>query len=181
LGVLKNQRHEKFAQLVMLGKNYVEAFLGAGYAKPKNDNTLRGMASKLGSKSIIKDRVTELQKKAENKAVFTKTDVLRSIKRGMDYDIRDLFDENGVSLKPKDLSDTIAKTIVGVDISEIYQGQGESRKKIGEIKKFRFESRAKNTEMGGRHLKLFTDVIEHTVSEDLANRLGAARARSKKR
>jgi hypothetical protein len=63
--VLKNARHESFAQALVTGKTADEAYESAGY-KPH-----RGNASTLRSNQIISDRVAELQQKAAEKVGVT--------------------------------------------------------------------------------------------------------------
>lgn len=63
--VLKNARHEAFAQALAQGKSADEAYTQAGY-KPH-----RGNASTLRAKQNIVDRVAELQQKVAKKVEVT--------------------------------------------------------------------------------------------------------------
>ncbi len=63
--VLKNARHETFAQGLAKGMSATEAYAAAGY---KGD---RKAASNLWTKMDIKERVTELQSKAVKKVEIT--------------------------------------------------------------------------------------------------------------
>lgn len=58
MGVLANQRHERFAQELAKGKSQSEAYTDAGYRES------RPGASRLATNVNIKDRVTELQERA---------------------------------------------------------------------------------------------------------------------
>lgn len=63
--VLKNARHEAFAQALAKGKSATDAYSLAGY---KSD---RGAASRLSANVSIKARVTELQAKVAKKVEVT--------------------------------------------------------------------------------------------------------------
>jgi len=65
MAVLKNARHEAFAQALAKGKSAVDAYVEAGY-KPN-----RSHASRLVANGNIADRVTELQKKVAKKVEVT--------------------------------------------------------------------------------------------------------------
>ena len=63
--VLKNTRHERFAQALSLGKTATEAHKSAGY-KPD-----RGNATRLTANNSIRARVSELQGKIAAKAAVS--------------------------------------------------------------------------------------------------------------
>ncbi|MCP8895336.1 hypothetical protein KYK29_10360 [Shinella daejeonensis] len=71
--VLKNARHEKFAQALAKGKTADEAYQEAGY-KPN-----RGNAATLKANQSISDRVAELQAGAAAKAQWTAADRLKTL------------------------------------------------------------------------------------------------------
>jgi len=64
--ILKNARHERFAQLVASGKSATEAYGLAGY---KEDRTA---ASRLSTNVNVRSRITELQSAAAKKAGVTR-------------------------------------------------------------------------------------------------------------
>jgi phage terminase small subunit len=72
--VLKNARHEKFAQTLAKGKTADEAYVDAGY-KPD-----RGHASRLAAKGNIQARVEEIKSRVADKAEWTAADRLRDLK-----------------------------------------------------------------------------------------------------
>lgn len=64
-GVMKNARHEKFAQERAMGKSIDAAYAEAGF-KPH-----RGNAARLSANESVRARVAELQGRAADKAVVT--------------------------------------------------------------------------------------------------------------
>lgn len=71
--VLKNSRHEAFAQALAKGKTATDAYTDAGY---KGDRTA---ASRLSTNVNIAARVAELQGRAAAKAVVTIEDIARQL------------------------------------------------------------------------------------------------------
>jgi phage terminase small subunit len=72
--VLKNARHEKFAQALAKGKTADEAYVDAGY-KPD-----RGHASRLAANGNIQARLEEIKSRVADKAEWTAADRLRDLK-----------------------------------------------------------------------------------------------------
>ena len=71
--VLKNQRHERFAQLVAQGNSQIEAYKKAGY---KDD---RAGASRLTAKDNIQTRVNELLLAASQRVTVSIADVVNEL------------------------------------------------------------------------------------------------------
>jgi phage terminase small subunit len=73
--VLKNARHEQFAQALAKGKTAAEAYELAGYVpNPKNGDRLKGNEG-------IKRRVRDILSKAADKAEWSAADRLAALKR----------------------------------------------------------------------------------------------------
>ena len=94
MAVLKNPRHEKFAQALAKGKTADEAYGEAGY-KPH-----RGNASTLRTNQSVSSRVAEIQGRAAERAAVT---------------IQSLTDEleqaRGVAITEKQISAAVAATL----------------------------------------------------------------------
>ena len=80
--VLKNARHERFAQELAKGKSADEAYEAAGY-KPN-----RGNASTLKANQSVEERVAEILGRAASKAEITQEMVLRELGKIGFSDIR---------------------------------------------------------------------------------------------
>lgn len=81
--VLKNARHEKFAQSLAKGKSATDAYTGAGY---KGDRTA---ASRLSSNVNIVQRVAEITSRVAEKAEWSATDRLLALKGIFDESAKD--------------------------------------------------------------------------------------------
>lgn len=68
----------------------------------------------------------------------------------------------------------------GFEITELFVGRGEDRKKIGELKKLKLIDRAKVLLMLGNHVSVnaFQETINHTGKVDLAERITRSRKRA---
>jgi len=80
--VLKNPKHELFAQEVAQGKTVTEAYVLAGYRH--ND----GNASKLNTRPEIQDRIKEITGKAALRAEITIAKVLAELEEARSLAIR---------------------------------------------------------------------------------------------
>lgn len=72
--VLKNARHEAFAQALAKGKSATEAYAEAGYAES------RSAASRLSTNVNITKRVDEIKNRVAEKAEWTAADRLLALK-----------------------------------------------------------------------------------------------------
>lgn len=73
--VLKNSRHEKFAQALAKGKSASDAYVEAGY-KPS-----RSAASRMSTNVNIERRVAEIGSRVAEKAEWSAADRLQALKR----------------------------------------------------------------------------------------------------
>lgn len=81
--VLKNARHEKFAQERFKGKTIDEAYVAAGFKEN------RGNAARLNANESIRKRIDELTANAAEKAEWSAADRLAALKRISDAAERD--------------------------------------------------------------------------------------------
>ncbi|WP_085859921.1 hypothetical protein [Rhizobium sp. TAL182] len=81
--VLKNARHEKFAQALAKGMTADEAYVGAGF-KPN-----RGNASTLKANQNISKRVEEITSRVAEKAEWSAADRLAALKMIFDASAKD--------------------------------------------------------------------------------------------
>jgi phage terminase small subunit len=87
--LLKNARHEIFAQEIVKGVSGRDAYKIAGFAV-SNDNAADASASRLLRDVKVQARIAELQEKAQARALVTLEEHIEELK-----DIRDLAKKNG--------------------------------------------------------------------------------------
>ncbi|MGK9282022.1 terminase small subunit [Sinorhizobium meliloti] len=152
--VLKNARHEKFAQELAKGKTADEAYASAGY-KPD-----RGNASRLTANDSIKDRVAEIQGKGALKAEATVERVLKELSRIGFSDLRRVFDANGRLLRPEEWDDDTAAAVASVEVVTRNIGDGE----VEHVHKIKVWDKNSALEKLAKHLGMFIERVEHSGS-----------------
>lgn len=105
----------------------------------------------------------ELWNTAQNsQAEYVKREVLNTLRAISKFDVRQLFNEDG-SLKPvSDWPAGAAFAVAGVDVAELWEGRGEDREQVGELKKVKLRDNLRALEMVGRNLNLFIEKVEHS-------------------
>jgi len=162
-------RHNTFVQEYLTnGFNATQAAIAAGYSEKSICKT---------SNELINDPRVQAKLQAEfnrrrEKFEVTEERVLEELSYLAFSDLSEAFDADG-SLKPiKDMPETIRRALAGLDVCV-----GPN---LDITKKLKIWNKEKALEMLGKHFKLFTDKVEHTASEDLANLILKARGRGKK-
>ena len=61
-----------------------------------------------------------------------------------------------------ELDDVTAMALAGLEVSELFEDVGDQKHVYGLTKKFKLADRLRALEMLGRHMKMFTDKVEHT-------------------
>jgi phage terminase small subunit len=92
------------------------------------------------------------------------------------YDIADLFDETGGMRPVHELSPMLRRAIAGIEVTELFAEVAGQRVHIGHLKKVKLADRKGNLELLGRHLKLFTDKVEHEAGASLEQILARSMA-----
>lgn len=150
-------KHEAFVREYLVDLNATQAAIRAGYS-PK---TARQVGAENLSKPVIQAFVSKLiQERASRVEVSADTVLSELLKLAM-TDIGQAFKEDGSLKAIHDMPEDVRRAIAGVDVFEEFEGRGEDREQIGWTKKIRFWDKTKALEMLGRHLKLFTDKLEH--------------------
>lgn len=136
--------------------NATQASIRAGYSA----KTAEVQGPRLLGNVRVKAEIAKRMKSREEKVVLKADDVLRELLTIAKVDIRRAFDADGNLLPVKDLPEDVARAIGGIEIDEIFDGNGKLRVRIGQTKKIKFWDKNKALESLGRHLKLFTDNVQ---------------------
>ena len=124
----------------------------------------------------LNKRTRALRERVLRDEELTVESTVESIRRGQQYDIRQLLDKDG-NFKPlHQLSEEEAWCIAGAEIivKNAEAGDGHTDK----VLKIKFINRDRYVELAARHQGMLTDKVEVTGDWDqLAARLAAARAR----
>jgi phage terminase small subunit len=169
-----NNRAKRFVLEYAKDFNGTRAAIAAGYS-PK---TAAVKASQLLTKVKVREELERILAKLSEKLELSAERVLRELARLAFLDPRKLFREDG-SLKPiTELDDDTAAALASMEIERRYEhyakGQARNTRTVTKIK---FADTVRALELLGRHLKLFTDKVEVSRFEGLAERLAAIRKR----
>ena len=170
-GPLKNTRHERYAQERAVGKPIGEAYVAAGFSAN------RGNSCRLDSIPEVKARVAELVAKAAGKAELTAERVLRELALIGFANMQDYMragPDGDPYLDFSGLTRDQAAALAEVTVEDFTDGRGEAARDVRRVKFKLADKRAALVDLG-RHLKLFTDKVEHSggvsisvTSEDAA-------------
>lgn len=147
------------AEYVANGSNGTKAAISAGYAEKSAHVT----ASRLLRKPKVAAEIERLQLKHSGKLGITTDRVLGEIAKLAFMDPRKFFNADGSPKDITELDDDTAASLAGMEVAEMFEGSGEARKFVGFVKKFKLADKGINLERLGRHLKLFTDKVEHSL------------------
>ena len=161
---------QKFFSLEYLKDlNATQAAIRAGYsprtAEAASSRLLRNVKVAEEIRKALDRRCEKLELKAE--------DTLRGIANIARFDPRKLFDEKGNAKEIRELDLETAQVLSGFDFITLYEGEGEQKHAFGQLRKVRFADRLKAFELLGRHQKLFTDKVEHDLTDELKRIVGA--------
>lgn len=158
--------------------NATQAAINAGYSA----KTARQQGSRLLSKVYIKNAIDaelDRQKKANQLTADMIVEELRKIAFAK---IKDAYNDDGSLKNIKDIPDALASAIASIDITEEkqlsfdFKNNGEAPVLI--TKSIRYHSKNHALELLGKKFKLWTDRVEHGVTEDYAKLLDEARKRA---
>lgn len=135
------------------GFNATKAARDAGFSAKSADTQGSRLLANVKIKAVIAARTGRALAKKE----ITAENVLQEIAKMAFFDPRRLFRPDGTLIPITELDDDTAASIAGIDVSEIRAG----KLLIGNLKKIKIADKGSSLERLGRHLKLFTDTIEH--------------------
>ena len=155
-----SEKHEQFCREYLVDLNGTRAYLRV-YPK-SSESAARSSAADLLAKPSVKRRIEELTGERAKRTQITADLVLAEILKIATADLGQAYDEQG-NLKPiHDIPIEVRRAMAGVKVFEEFEGSGRERHKVGEVREVRFWDKPRALELLGRHLKLFTDKVEHS-------------------
>jgi phage terminase small subunit len=167
--VLSNPKHERFAQALAKGISASEAYVAAGYKES------RSAASRLSTNVNVEARVAELVGKGAERSEVTVARVLTEMARLGFSDIRQAFNAAGNLKHPDEWSDEFAASVASIEVVTRNTGQKDEdgRPEIEHIHKIKVWDKNSALEKIAKHLGMFVDKSESTVTHDIADPLKA--------
>lgn len=164
--ILKNQKHEAFAQALAKGQNADEAYQAAGF------KANRGNAARLKANDNIRKRVAEIAESAANRAEIDIARTLREMVRLGTSDVRRMFDENG-NLRPvHELDDETAAAVASIEVVTRTLGKNDDGSvDVEHIHKLKLWDKNAALDKIAKHLGMFVEKHQHDVSDPMAQLL----------
>lgn len=159
-------KQNAFVAEYLVDGNGVQAARRAGYKG--TDEVLASVAHENLRKPQIAKAVAEAQARRQQRLDLQADDILRELLRLARTDIGQAYDEKG-RLKPiHEMPEDVRRAISGVKVFEEFEGTGKDRVQIGEVREVKFWDKVKGLELLGKHLKLFTEKVEHSGTVKIA-------------
>lgn len=150
------QRRTRFVKEYLLDPNATQAAIKAGYSEKT--------AKQAGSR-LLKDPQVQAAIESTNAEVHEKLDI--TIERVREEiatlafsNPQDFFRADGTPKPITELTRAQAACLAGMDVCELFSGNGEERSVAGYLKKIKMASKLEALELLGRHLKMFTDNVD---------------------
>jgi phage terminase small subunit len=162
--ILKNPKHEKYAQLLAKLQSQDAAYAGAGY-KPNASH-----ASRLARNGKVKARVAELVAIGAEKAGIEIADVLAELAKigfanMMDYSR--VTDEGEPFIDLSEMTRNQAAAVQQFAIEDFKDGRGEDARDVRKVTFKLHDKRAALVDIG-KHLGMFKELHEHIGKDGAA-------------
>jgi phage terminase small subunit len=173
-----NHRQQRFADEYLLSGNATAAYKAARYSG--QGHVAESAAQRLLSNVEVAHYVKTRQAVVAAKFAVTQERVMLEVSRLAFFDARKLFDADGNPRSISDLDEDAAAAVAGLEVTELYAGQGENRTVIGRISKWKLADKNSALEKLMRKLGMFKDSLEVTGDGDLLKAMLMGRARANK-
>ena len=151
-------KQKRFVSEYLVDLNATRAAERAGYKDPN-------IGRQLITKHNVSDAIQKAMLKREQRTEITQDMVIAELAKLGFFDIRKLFDKDGKPLDISKLGDDTAAALVGLDVQDVVDGDGNY---VGFIKKYKMADKIKALELLGKHLGLFEPQNKHQIEiEDL--------------
>ena len=153
-----------FAQLYKTdpSRNATAAYRKA-YPTCRSEKTAGVNASRLLGNARVQAYLQESTEKAMKKFDITEERILQELGCIAFLDFAELVDSKGNLKDINDIPEHSRRAIAGLEISEIFEGEGSDRRLTGLLKKLRTSDKRGALELLGKNLKMWTDRIEHDL------------------
>lgn len=146
-------KQDRFCREYVIDLNATQAAIRAGYSK----RSARSVGCENLTKPNIQKRIQALGRKVADKLELTAERVLMELQRIAFFDPSDLFNESG-KIKPlSEIPEDARRVIAGIDC--VVSGGGANAE---DVQKLKLHDKKGALELLGKHLKLFTEKVEHS-------------------
>lgn len=137
-------KQKRFVAEYLVDLNATAAAIRAGYSK----NTAEVIGYENLRKPQIETAINQAIQEREKRTKITQDMVLQETAKLAFFDIRKMFDKNGKPLDISKLDDDTAAALVGLDVQDIADKDGDY---VGYVKKYKMADKVKALELLGKH------------------------------
>jgi phage terminase small subunit len=169
-----HQRRTRFIKEYLIDQNATRAAIAAGYS----EKTGYSQGQRLLKNVEIRSQIESENSKINQKLEVSVERVREELARLAFYDPAAFWNKDGSAKPITDIDPDTVRALAGFEMAELYEGNGDERSQVGYVKKFKLADKGLNLERLGRHLKMFTDKVEVSGMDVLADALAKARQRA---
>lgn len=137
-------KQKRFVAEYLIDLNATAAARRAGYSAKTADR----IGPELLGKTCVSEAIQQAIQEREKRTEITQDMVLRETAKLAFFDIRKMFDNNGKPLDISRLDDDTAAALVGLDVQDIADPDGDY---VGYVKKYKMADKVKALELLGKH------------------------------
>lgn len=154
-------KQERFVQEYLVDLNATAAAKRAGYS----EKTAYSIGLENLNKPEIQSAIQEAKQARSQRTEITQDMVIQELAKLGFFDIRKLFDKDGKPLDISKLDDDAAAALVGLDVQDVSDSDGNY---AGFIKKYKMADKIRALELLGKHLGAWEPQDkQQTAVEDL--------------
>lgn len=165
-----------FAKEYLVDLNATQAAIRAGYSAKTAASQGERLLRDVDVQALINAGMTARSERTQINADY----VLNRLVEIDQLDVLDILRDD-MSFKPlSEWPKGWRQYLVGFDIAEMFEGQGEDRSMVGLMKKIKWPDKVKNLELLGKHVAVsaFREQVEVNVTHTLSERMAKARERA---
>lgn len=156
-----NPKQRAFVNEYLKDHNATQAAIRAGYSKKS--------AAVLGHRLLKDVKVSAEIDRRTAKAGMTADQVLESVVEMAKFDPADFYNADGTLKLIHDIPRAARMAMAGLEVLEEFDGAGQERTQVGWVKKVKWTDRLRALEMLGKHHKVFTEKVEVSADDSLAD------------
>lgn len=153
-----NMRQARFVTEYLVDLNATKAAERAGYSP----RTAYAQGSRLLTHAEVAAAIQAGVAKRQVRLELSADRVLQELMRVALVDLGGAYDAKGNLLPVHEMPEDVRRAIAGIKVFEEFDGFGEDRVKVGEVREVKFWPKVDALRDLGKHLKLFVERMEHT-------------------
>jgi phage terminase small subunit len=152
-------RQARFVAEYLIDLKAGPAAIRAGYSA----KTAETCGPRLLRNAQVTRAVEEGMAKRRSRMELSADRVLLELMRVAMSDLSQAYDKDGRLLPVQDMPEDCRRAIAGIKVFEEFDGYGEDRVKVGEVREVKFWDKPRSLELLGKHLGTFTERVELSV------------------